>query len=91
MARVLLLLPTATYRAADFLTAARALGAEVVVASDRRLVSIGDALPGRGAAGEVLFDNRSGVRCALEHLHALGHRRIAVLRPPGSPTNDRPA
>jgi LacI family transcriptional regulator len=55
------------------------------------VVSIGDALPGRGAAGEVLFDNRSGVRCALEHLHALGHRQIAVLRPPGSPTNDRPA
>src|SRR3954462_9521723 len=43
VARVLLLLPTATYRAADFLTAARALGAKVVVASDRRLVSIGDA------------------------------------------------
>ena len=43
MARVLLLLPTATYRAADFLSAARALGAEVVVASERRLVSIGDA------------------------------------------------
>jgi len=43
VARVLLLLPTATYRAADFLTAARALGAEVVVASERRLVSIGDA------------------------------------------------
>ena len=43
MARVLLLLPTATYRAADFLAAARALGAEVVVASERRLVSIGDA------------------------------------------------
>ena len=43
MARILLLLPTATYRAADFITAARALGAEVVVASERRLVSIGDA------------------------------------------------
>ena len=43
MARVLLLLPTATYRAADFLTAARALGAEVVVASERRLVSVGDS------------------------------------------------
>jgi biotin carboxylase len=42
VARVLLLLPTATYRAADFLTAARALDAEVIVASDRRLVSIGD-------------------------------------------------
>jgi hypothetical protein len=40
---VLLLLPTATYRAADFLTAARTLGAEVVVASERRLVSMGDA------------------------------------------------
>jgi hypothetical protein len=39
---VLLVLPTATYRAADFLTAARTLGAEVMVASDRRLVSIGD-------------------------------------------------
>lgn len=39
---MLLLLPTATYRAADFLTAARALGAEVVVASERRLVSMGD-------------------------------------------------
>jgi biotin carboxylase len=35
MARVLLLLPTATYRAADFLQAAEALGAEVVVASER--------------------------------------------------------
>ena len=55
------------------------------------IVSIGDALPGRGAAGEVLFDNRTGVRSALEHLYALGHRRVAVLRPPGSPTNDRPA
>ena len=43
MARLLLLLPTASYRAADFLTAARALGAEVVVASDRRLVSMGDS------------------------------------------------
>jgi biotin carboxylase len=36
VARVLLLLPTATYRAEDFLAAAGAVGAEVVVASDRR-------------------------------------------------------
>ena len=43
MARLLLVLPTATYRAGDFLTAARSLGAEVVVASERRLVSLGDA------------------------------------------------
>jgi LacI family transcriptional regulator, galactose operon repressor len=55
------------------------------------VVSIGDALAGATAAGEVLFDNRSGVRRALEHLHSLGHRRIAVLCPPGSPTTDRPA
>jgi LacI family transcriptional regulator len=55
------------------------------------VVSIGERLAGAAAAGEVLFDNRAGVRRALEHLHALGHRHIAVLRPPGSPTNDRPA
>jgi LacI family transcriptional regulator len=60
------------------------------LAATLAVVSIGDALAG-GAAGEVLFDNRKGVRAALEHLHALGHRRVAVLRPPGSPTNDRPA
>jgi LacI family transcriptional regulator len=55
------------------------------------VVSIGDALDGAATAGEVLFDNRKGVRGALEHLHALGHRRVAVLQPPGSPTSDRPA
>src|SRR4051794_1176392 len=43
MARLLLVLPTATYRAGDFLAAARALGAEVVVASEQRLVSVGDS------------------------------------------------
>lgn len=36
MPRVLLLLPTATYRAHDFLAAARALNTEVVVASEQR-------------------------------------------------------
>jgi LacI family transcriptional regulator len=61
------------------------------LADSLAVVSIGDALQGASAAGEVLFDNRTGVRCALEHLHALGHRRLAVLRPPGSPTTDRPA
>ena len=55
------------------------------------LVSIGDALPEAEVAGAVLFDNRAGVTRALEHLHGLDHRTIAVLRPPGSPTNDRPA
>ena len=55
------------------------------------VVSIGDALEGAATAGEVIFENRRGVSEALEHLRSLGHIRIAVLRPPGSPTNDRPA
>lgn len=45
MPRALLLLPSATYRARDFLAAARRLGVEVAVASDRRQAmsrSIGD-------------------------------------------------
>jgi LacI family transcriptional regulator len=54
------------------------------------VVSIGDALPGR-AAGEVVFDNRSGVTLALEHLHELGHRRIGVLTPTQPSTPERPA
>ena len=42
-------------------------------------VTIGDALPGVAAAGEVVFDNDRGVRESLQHLSALGHRRITVL------------
>lgn len=61
------------------------------LADSLALVSIGDELVGARTAGEVLFDNRSGVRRALEHLSGLGHRVIAVLRPPGSPTSGRPA
>ncbi len=41
MARILLLLPTATYRARDFLAAARRLGVEVVVGSEEQQV-VGD-------------------------------------------------
>ncbi|MBV9425061.1 MAG: LacI family DNA-binding transcriptional regulator [Solirubrobacterales bacterium] len=61
------------------------------LAESLAVVSIGDALADANVAGEVLFDNRTGVRDALEQLHALGHRRLAVLRPPGAPTSDRPA
>ncbi|MCK2212645.1 LacI family transcriptional regulator [Actinomadura sp. ATCC 31491] len=53
------------------------------------VVAIGDSLP--GTAGEVIFDNRRGVTLALEHLRALGHRRIAVLTPTRASTPDRPA
>jgi DNA-binding LacI/PurR family transcriptional regulator len=55
------------------------------------LVSIGDSLRGGYAYGEVVFDNRAGVTLALEHLHGLGHRRVAVLTPTRASTPDRPA
>ncbi|MFL5883474.1 MAG: ATP-grasp domain-containing protein [Thermoleophilaceae bacterium] len=42
MARILLILPTATYRAADFMTAARKLGVEVAIASEHRQAMSGD-------------------------------------------------
>jgi LacI family transcriptional regulator len=42
-------------------------------------VTIGDALDGITAAGEVVFDNQGGVQETLRHLGALGHRRITVL------------
>jgi LacI family transcriptional regulator len=54
------------------------------------IVTVGDALSGP-TVGEVLFDNRAGVGLVLEHLHALGHRRIAVLTPSRPSTPDRPA
>lgn len=54
------------------------------------VVAVGDALPGP-TAGEVLFDNRTGVSQVLDHLHALGHRRIAVMTPSRPSTPERPA
>jgi LacI family transcriptional regulator len=54
------------------------------------VVTVGDALAGP-TVGEVLFDNRAGVGLVLEHLHALGHRRVAVLTPSRPSTPDRPA
>jgi len=62
--RLLLLLPTSTYRAADFLEAARVLGAEVIVASEHRQALAG--VMGEGAltvdctrpeaAADAIFD-----------------------------------
>ena len=54
------------------------------------IVTVGDALAG-ATVGEVLFDNRTGVGLVLRLLHALGHRRIAVLTPSRPSTPDRPA
>jgi biotin carboxylase len=68
---VLLLLPTATYRAEDFLAAAAAVGAEVVVASERRQAlggAMGDRAlcvdlrrPERAAAAVVELAERVGL------------------------------
>ncbi len=55
------------------------------------LSSIGDALPGAETAAEVVFDNSSAVRGALQMLSGIGHRRIAVLTPGEFATPDRPA
>jgi LacI family transcriptional regulator len=54
------------------------------------VVTVGDELAGP-TVGEVLFDNRAGVSLVLEHLHELGHRRVAVLTPSRPTTPDRPA
>src|SRR3954466_13452738 len=40
--------------------------------------AFGGALPGVAPAGEVIFDNARGVQQSLEHLSALGHRRVTV-------------
>jgi LacI family transcriptional regulator len=54
------------------------------------VVTVGDALAGP-TVGEVLFDNRAGVSLVLEHLHGLGHRRVAVMTPSRPSTPARPA
>jgi LacI family transcriptional regulator len=56
-----------------------ASGSWASIARQVPTVTIGDALPGVAAAGEVVFDNELGVAQSLEHLSALGHRRITVL------------
>ena len=56
--------------------------AERRLGGDRRaraVVTIGDALPGVPAVGEVVFDNKRGVEDDPPPPHELGHRRVAVL------------
>src|SRR6202521_5068857 len=43
--------------------------------------TIGWEMPGN-AVSSVMVDNEAGGRLALEHLHQLGHRRIAFIRGP---------
>ena len=67
MPRVLLLLPTATYRAADFIAAARALGVEVVVASEEAPV-LSATMGDRAVA--VPLDDPDAAAAAIEALDA---------------------
>lgn len=90
MTRVLLLVPSATYRAADFVAAARALGAEIVVASDVAPVipdatgtrSIAIDLDDPEAAAEAItaLDDRRGVDAvvALDDRGVLAAARAAA-------------
>jgi LacI family transcriptional regulator len=55
------------------------------------VVTVGDALAGATTAGQLIYENRTGVSDVLRHLHALGHRRITVLTPSRPSTPDRPA
>jgi biotin carboxylase len=65
--RLLLLLPSATYRAADFLRAAAALGVEVVVGSEERQ-AMADSMGDRAAI--VPLGDPAGALEAIVDLHA---------------------
>ena len=62
-ARVLLLLPTTTYRAHDFIEAARRLGVETVVGSDRRQ-ALQELQPARGLTLDLRDPATAAVRIA---------------------------
>jgi biotin carboxylase len=74
MPRVLLLLPSATYRAEDFLAAAAAIGAEVVVASDRR-----QALHGAMGDRALALDLRRPQRAAAAIAEFAGRVEIDAV------------
>jgi len=65
------------------LCGSRLPGAELAAAAGRsRIVLVNRAQPGLAA---VTVDNGGGARQAVEHLRALGHRRIGLI--PGPPTS----
>jgi len=66
MPRVLLLVPTATYRAADFVAAAATLGVEVVVGSEQRQ-TLADAMGDRAVV--IPFDDVEAGATAIRALH----------------------
>jgi biotin carboxylase len=73
MPRVLLLLPTSTYRAPDFVRAATRLGVEVVVGSDEMPVLMGDA--GEGSSDRAVALPLDEPDAAADLIVALDDRR----------------
>ncbi|HEY8215635.1 MAG TPA: hypothetical protein VIH82_00775, partial [Acidimicrobiia bacterium] len=75
MPTAVLLVPTSTYRAADFVAAARALGVDLVVASDEapalpdpsatRAIAVPLDEPDAAAAELVALDDRRGVDAVI--------------------------
>lgn len=55
------------------------------------MVTVGEPLTSAKPAGTVVFDNPGGISAGLEHLHALGHRRLAILAPNRNSAGDWPA
>lgn len=55
------------------------------------VVAVGDGLPEAATAGEVVFDNVTGVTDGLRQLAGHGHTRVTVLTPTDRATPDRPA
>ena len=79
MSRVLLLLPTTTYRAHDFIQAATRLGAETVVGSDQKQ-ALQDLQPTRGVTLDLRDQEKAAGQIAA---FAAGHPLNAVI-----PTDD---
>jgi len=67
--RVLLLLPTTSYKAEDFMSAAERLEVEVVVGTDRRQ-ALEDAAPGNTLTFDAVRPERALQRIAEEHARA---------------------
>lgn len=67
---------------------------DIDVLGDLEKSSIPTAMIGRelqnDSVSSVIVDNELGAYCALEHLHSLGHRRIAFIRGPKTLADSAP-
>ena len=67
---------------------------DVDVLGDLEKSNVPTAMIGRelqaGTISSVTVDNELGARCAIEHLHSIGHRKIAFIRGPKRITDTAP-